>query len=180
MKDLDRMIDAATRQMMSQEPSHALTNAVMARVHAAEDESGPRRFAWAIVGTSAAACTVIAILMLNSAPAPVVEHAARAVPAPTTTERTAPGAVQPDSTSANAGSTAASSEMRPSRVRPVTGADLPAPLAQSEFEVLAGSVPFESIAPLPIDLPGIAMTSTQVDEILIEPITIESLSASND
>lgn len=134
----------------------------------------------ATVGISAAACAVIAVLMLNSASAPVVEHPARASSSPMATGSTAPLPVESDSTVANADPTVTRSETRPSRVRRVTRREGPASLAQSEFEALAGSVAFESISPLPIDLPGIAMTSTQVDEIVIEPITIESLSASND
>jgi hypothetical protein len=178
--DLDRIIDAAAGQMVSQEPPQELTSAVMARVRVIEDGARPRRFVWATVGVSAAACAVIAVLMLNSASQPVVESPRSAASTTVTTESTAAAPVQPDSTVANAGSTAESSETRPSRVRRVTRREGPASLAHREFEALAGSVAFESISLLPIDLPGLAMTSTQVDEIVIEPITIESLSASND
>lgn len=179
-QDLDRIIDAAAKLMVSQEPSQQLTSAVMARVRVIEDGAGPRRFVWATVGAGAAACAVIAVLMLSNASEPVLDNPGRASSSPIITELTTPVAAEPHSTVANANPAAARSEIRPSRVRPAARPEPSAQLAQSEFEALAGSLPFESIAPLPIDLPGIAMASTQVDEILIEPITIESLSASND
>ena len=71
-QDLDRVIDTATAEMIAREPTRALRSAVMARVRESEPTT-LRRFVWAAGGLGAAACLVIALVVMESPPPPPVQ-----------------------------------------------------------------------------------------------------------
>lgn len=167
-RDLDRAIDAATRQMMAREPGRALTANVMMRVRS--DVEAPRRFVWAAAAAGIVMSIAIATVLMNrpagALPVPPELHLAVA-------ETVVQPSVPMDFTPAmpRAGTTAAPAARRASAS--------PAPRAA---DVAPGIEPIDMppIAVAAIAVPLLEREATSIDTIRIEPLTIEPLATSND
>ena len=180
-QDLDRLIDRAAEQMVGREPSSALTHAVMARVREPEGARPSRRFVWAAAGTcAAAACALIAVVMLNrvptlnTAPPEPTEAAGRSAVAPIAIQPRPPQPIQ------NA-ATVLTVEQPGSR-GPRTAPRPAAADAAVEDDTFAVIDPIDlgEVTHEPIKVGDIDVTSVSFDQLVIEPLVIEPLSASND
>lgn len=168
-QDLDRIIDTAAAEMIAREPTRALRGAVMARVRESEPIT-PRRFVWAAGGLGAAACLVIALVVMESTPPPTVQVQAPApaplvmVEPPTVTDRQSAAALESVTLVAQSGlrrvqRPALAPNDLPSSIEPITAEPLVLPA---------------------IDLPPLENHAASVEQIEIDALTIEPLTASND
>jgi hypothetical protein len=183
-QDLDRVIDAAAQQMVSGEPSDALTGAVIARIGAAADAPRPQPFVWATVSVGAIACAVIAVTLLTRGPEPISPNPVRSSSIQLTAEPPSSVDTQPRAVIENIELSRRRVERRP-RDASQFWAGLKADTTANANAVIAHDnalepIPFESFAPQPIDIAAITIESATVGEIVVDPIIIEPLSASND
>jgi len=169
-RDLDRAIDAATRELMAREPSRALSNNVMARVR----ESGspaPRRLVWLPAVAAAVLCVAIATVMMNRAPSDAVLVLPGAPPA--AVGQPAIAALPPMTVAVEMPS-ARRNARAPIAARAASTAPPPmdgSPIAAIETEPIV----------LPtLDVPVLEQETAVIDVLTIESLTIEPLAASND
>jgi hypothetical protein len=172
--DLDELIDAAARQMVSGEPSRSFTYDVIARVRG-RVEPAPRRFVWVAAFASAVVlCVAAAVVMVNQPAAPV--PASR-------TQRTAVGEtprIDPQIAPQPAAVPTVSQAQSQRRVRrstaSVTRPRVVGVPATPGIELLAT----ESIAVSTLDILPLETEAMAIDGIEIKDITIAPLTASND
>ena len=167
-QDLDRIIDTATAEMIAGEPKRELRCAVMARVRESEP-TVPRRLVWAAGGLAAAACLVIALVVMEWPPSPAIQ-----IQTPARPDRMAepPAATVEQSAAALKSATpVAQSVARRVQRLPLAPNDLPSTIEAITSEPLV----------LPsIDLPPLENQAAPVEQIEIDTLTIEPLTASND
>jgi hypothetical protein len=177
VQDPDRRIDAAAREIIAHHPPRSVSRAVMARVLEPPHERPSRPIAWVFVAAAAALCVAVALPRLNKPlqPDPVTTTISKPTTAAPAVSRDV-GLQAPSSSRAEARpsvrrSPAAVAAIRPS-ARPVS-----IPTASSDTAAFA---PFESIVPPPIDVLDLEVHATRIEEIEIQPLVIEPLTASND
>jgi hypothetical protein len=179
--DLEHLIDGAARQMARCEPSDALSGAVMARISTRATRFALPRIVW---GSFAAAAVIGALAIAVGV------------------NRTAPSAQAPAQAQAS-GLTAqgaefsrlrlpAGSQRQARRAREAQSAEAGAQgsgteksaiasIAVEETEPMSDSAAFEVIAPAPLEVDRLEVTTlASIDPIEIAPLEIEPLSASND
>jgi hypothetical protein len=176
-RDFDRVIDAATQQIVGHAPPESLTDAVMRQVRSMSDDSraqkryGPFLARWATIGLCATACVVATYVLLSRSPESMLPSPIRSSSIQLTAEQHASAPAQRDAASAEG--------LRRPGVAPITLTASQPPITQAEFDAIEPIV-LEPIAPQPIDLAAIAIEAPVIDRLVVEPIVIESLSASND
>jgi len=168
-QDLDRVIDTAAAEMIAREPSRALHHSVMARVRES-DRPAPRRFIWATAGLAAAAGFVIALVIAERTPAPTIQTAAPARPT----------IVEPPAATVNQRvpaleSAAPAAQLVVRRVRRPASALAPNDLPSSIEPLTAEALVLTSIDPPPLE-----NQAASVEQIEVDALTIEPLTASND
>jgi hypothetical protein len=161
--DLDRVIDAAARTMISREPGRQLSYRVMSRVRAGSES--PRRRVWTLaVSGGAVACVLAAVWVLNRTAAPTDERMAlqartflqQLVPPPVLDAGSPPRIIR---------SSVKTSRALESQLDPV-------PLVQP--------LQMETIVLSAIDVPAIEPTPTAIEAIELATLTIEPLATSNE
>jgi hypothetical protein len=175
---LERVIDAAARQIVGHAPSESLTDTVMTRVRNLSGDSPPRAMKgygpflvrWATISLCATACVVMVLFFLNKSPESISQSSIRSSSIRLTAEH-ASEPVQLDA--------AADEKLMPPSVARITRTASQPPMTQAGLDPIEPIV-FETIAPQPIDLAAIAIDAPLIDRLVVEPIVIEPLSASND
>ena len=180
--DLEHLIDGAARQMARCEPSDALSGAVMARISTRATRFALPRIVWgsfaaaAVVGALAIAVGVNRTAPSAQAPAQAQASGLTAQGAefsrlrlPAGSQRQA-SASRAEAQSAEAGAQGSGTEK-----------SAIASIAVEETEPMSDSAAFEVIAPAPLEVDGLEVTTlASIDPIEIAPLEIEPLSASND
>jgi hypothetical protein len=162
--DLDRVIDAAARTMVSREPSRQLSYRVMSRVRAGSQL--PRRRVWMLAVSGTAVACVAALWVHNRSAAPTDEGIAllqarsflqQLAPPPVLDAASPPRIIQSGSVKTPR---ALESEVEP------------APLVEP--------LHIETLAMSAIDVPAIEPMPTAVEAIELATLTIEPLATSNE
>ena len=171
-RDLDHAIDTAAGELITREPSRALSYNVMARVRSGDVSR--RRGAWLKVASVCAAGIVVAYLAINrptpDVPLPAMQPAARTEPVPVPV----PGVERAQEAYAES-----RPQLRPRRAAVATRAPMILPLAAMDVDAIE-PISADPIAVTPIEVPQLARETTAIENITIEPLTIEPLAASND
>jgi hypothetical protein len=173
--ELDRMIDTAAAEMIERKPSRTLRHAVMARIREPR-RPAPRRLIWAGGAAVAILGGALAIPLIHRAGAPSVADRSAGLPPIFTAD--APAVITqvtpPDRQPAPSLETAAPiSRSASRRVRgPAFSSD---DLASSVEPITADPVVLPSIDLLPLE-----SQAASVEQLEIEALTIEPLTASND
>jgi hypothetical protein len=177
-RDIERIIDRATADLVRHQPSGALRRSVMARVRGPQAPT-PRRFVWATGVVMAMLCAAIAIaLIIRAGSDPVGDDIVRLTPDATATARNIElspdpslGGVRLQPTGGVRGQPGRQSA--PPGARPTTFP--PNDLLSSIEPVVAEPLQLPSIDVAPLENQG-----TPVEALNIEALTIEPLTASND
>ena len=173
--DLEHLIDGAARQMARCEPSDALSGAVMARISTRATRFALPRIVW---GSFAAAAVVgaLAIAVGVNRTAPSAQAPAQAQGAEFSRLRLPAGSQRQASASrAEAQSAEAGAQGSGTEKSAIVS------IAVEETEPMTDSAAFEVIAPAPLEVHGLQVTTlSSIDPIEIAPLEIEPLSASND
>ena len=194
--DLEHLIDGAARQMARCEPSDALSGAVMARISTRATRFALPRIVW---GSFAAAAAIVALVIAVGVnrTAPSAQAPAQAQGAGLSRLRL-PAGSQRQASASRAEAQSAEARTQGSGLRAQgsvlesEGSELRAQgsgteksaivsIAVEETEPMTDSAAFEVIAPAPLEVHGLQVTTlSSIDPIEIAPLEIEPLSASND
>ena len=174
-RDLERIIDTATVDLVKRQPSGALRHAVMVRVRRPQAPT-PSRFVWATSAVAATLCAAIAIaLIIRAGSSPIGDDRVRLKP--DATARNVELKPDPDVTSSVPDVERApgrADARRPTRrARPMTFP--PNDLLSSIEPIVAEPLQLPSIYLEPLENQG-----TPVEALNIEALTIEPLTATND
>jgi hypothetical protein len=177
MNDLDRLIDQAARQMAQQEPSDALSGAVMARVAAGARPSSQR---WLVWGSVAAAVAVGAFVMVaganRTASTPEAQGSGLTAQAPERAHDSRPATTADAPTGQEPEALSQEPVGRPAPAL-ASASGLVADLATAEID---DPIAFESITPAAIEVDRLDVTVTSIDPVEIAPLQIAPISASDD
>jgi hypothetical protein len=176
-RDLDSVIDTATREIARREPSRVLRHAVMARVRE-PDIRAPRRLVWATGVAIAMLCAAIAIALMNRGGSTqtddenvqlkpdAIMRSVELEPDPSSSSVRLQPDVEVTPRRTDAGGPAR-------RVRPMT-------FPPNDLRLSIEPIVAEPLQLVSIDLAPLENQETPVEALTIEPLTIEPLTASND